>query len=57
MKETKLLPCPFCGKPPKRWKAHAHYGIECRNPNCGVSANAWGRTEPAAARRWNRRKP
>ncbi len=59
MSETKLKPCPFCGRPDPESGASRYIDagrtITCRNPDCGVEM--WDKTPELAARAWNSRFP
>lgn len=58
MSETKLKPCPFCGRPDPECDADRYVSvgqsITCCNPDCGVQM--WDTTAESAARAWNRRE-
>jgi Lar family restriction alleviation protein len=57
-----LLPCPFCGNPPRDVAvafsldngAVNYYGVECSNHDCDCSLKSEP-TEQGAIARWNRR--
>ena len=54
---AELLPCPFCGDPPRLGKSHGKYYIQCTSH--GIEpygyVQLYGISKYDAAERWNRR--
>jgi hypothetical protein len=55
MTDIKLLPCPFCGKPPEITEFGIAIGIYCANDDCDVGAETTGIGVISASEQWNRR--
>ena len=56
MPETKLLPCPFCGKYPLIQKDGSEWKVECIGEGCECLPSTWlYDTKEGAIVAWNRR--
>lgn len=58
-REGKLLPCPFCGNPPKSGDGtYGYWLIFCSDENnCPAQPSVGHKTEAEAIAAWNRRQP
>ena len=55
--EHGLLPCPWCGEPPRVIMRNRMYAVHCLNPRCDVEAfTEYKKSKGKVVRLWNTRE-